>query len=182
MAGVMSLNLANWLTLLRLCLVPLVITAISQHRFDLAFAGFVLAGLTDAIDGYIARNFNQMTELGAILDPIADKSLLVSIFITMGILGIIPVWLVILVVARDLMIVGAVIVSWLLSNPVEIRPLFVSKANTVAQIVFAAYKLGTLTFQAEVPTIETGLIAAVCILTMASIAAYLSGWLKHMSE
>ena len=178
----MSLNLANWLTLLRLCLVPLVIAAISQHRFDLAFAGFVIAGLTDAVDGYVASRFNQMTDLGAILDPIADKSLLVSIFITLGILGIIPVWLVILVVARDMMIVGAVIVSWLLSNPVEIKPLFVSKANTVAQITFATYKLGTLTFAAELPRIETGLIAAVCVLTTVSIAAYLSGWLKHMTE
>lgn len=178
----MSMNLANWLTLLRLCMVPLVVVAIIQHRFDLAFLGFVLAGLTDAIDGYVARTFNQMTELGAILDPIADKSLLVAIFVTLGILGLIPAWLVILVVARDMMIVGAVIVSWLLDNPVEIRPLFVSKANTVAQIGFAAYTLGTLSFFEKNATLDMVLIAAVCVLTTASIAAYLTGWLKHMTE
>jgi cardiolipin synthase len=176
------MNLANWLTLLRLCLVPLVIAAISQHRFELALAGFVIAGLTDAIDGYVARNFNQMTELGAILDPIADKSLLMSIFVTLGILGIIPIWLVIIVVARDLMIMGAVVISWLLDNPVAIRPIFVSKANTAAQIVFAAYKLGTLAFQAEWPTVDLGLMSLVCLLTIASMAAYLASWLRHMTQ
>lgn len=178
----MSMNLANWLTLLRLCLVPLVVVAITQHRFDLAFAAFVVAGLTDAIDGYVARTFDQMTELGALLDPIADKSLLVSIFITLGILGLIPVWLVILVVARDMMIVGAVIISWILDNPVEIRPLYVSKANTFAQISFAAYTLGTLSFFEKNATVDMLMIAIVCTLTLASIAAYLSGWLKHMTE
>ena len=178
----MSMNLANWLTLMRLCLVPLVIAAISQHRFELALAGFVIAGLTDAIDGYIARNFNQMTELGALLDPIADKSLLVSIFVTLGILGIIPTWLVIIVVARDLMIVGAVIISWILDNPINIRPIYVSKANTAAQIVFASYKLGTLAFASELPTIDTILMVIVSVLTVASISAYLSMWLKHMTE
>ena len=176
------MNLANWLTILRLCLVPLVIAAISQHRFGLALAGFIVAGLTDAIDGYIARNFNQMTELGAVLDPLADKSLLVSIFITLGILGIIPTWLVIIVVARDMMIIGAVMVSWLLDNPVEIRPLLVSKANTLAQIIFAAYKLGTLAFAAEWPLVDMALMILVSLLTVVSIAAYLSGWLKHMTQ
>ena len=178
----MSMNLANWLTLLRLCLVPLVIAAISQHRFELALAGFIIAGLTDAIDGYIARNFNQMTELGAVLDPVADKSLLVSIFITLGIIGIIPTWLVIIVVARDLMIVGAVIVSWLLDNPVDIKPIYVSKANTAAPIVFATYKLWTLAFALELPSVDTALMLLVSILTVASIGAYLSMWLKHMTQ
>jgi len=178
----MSMNLANWLTLMRLCLVPLVIAAISQHRFELALAGFVIAGLTDAIDGYIARNFNQMTELGALLDPIADKSLLVSIFVTLGILGIIPTWLVIIVVARDLMIVGAVIISWILDNPINIRPIYVSKANTLTQIVFATYKLGTLAFAFELPQVDLALMVLVSVLTIASIGAYLSMWLKHMTE
>lgn len=176
------MNLANWLTLLRLCLVPLVIVAISQHRFDMALVGFVVAGATDAIDGYIARRFDQVTELGALLDPIADKALLMSIFASLGILGIIPVWLVILVVARDVMIMGAVIVSWLLDNPVEIRPLMVSKANTFAQIVFAAYKLLALGYGVDLPMLDLGLMAAVCLTTTTSIVAYLIGWLKHMTE
>lgn len=176
------MNLANWLTLLRLCLVPLVIAAISQHRFELALAGFVIAGLTDALDGYIARNYNQMTELGALLDPLADKSLLISIFVTLGIIGIIPTWLVIIVVARDLMIMGAVLISWILDNPVQIKPLYVSKANTAAQIVFAAYKLGTLTFSAELPLVDLTLMILVSLLTVSSMAAYLSVWLRHMTE
>ncbi len=178
----MSMNLANWLTLLRLCLVPLVIVAISQHRFDLALFGFVTAGLTDALDGYVARRFDQITELGALLDPIADKALLMSIFISLGVLNLLPAWLVILVVARDVMIMGAVIVSWLLDNPVEIKPLMVSKANTFAQIVFASYKLLALGYGVDLPMVEVGLLVAVCLFTTTSITAYLIGWLKHMSD
>jgi len=177
----MSMNLANWLTLLRLCIVPLVIAAISQHQFGLALAGFVIAGLTDALDGYVARAYNQTTELGALLDPLADKSLLMSIYVTLGILGIIPSWLAIIVVARDLMIMGAVILSWLLANPMEIRPILISKANTLAQILFAAYKLGTLAFGAELPAVDMALIVLVSLTTATSMVDYLRGWLRHMS-
>lgn len=178
----MSMNLANWLTLLRLCLVPVVIAAISHHQFGIALVCFVMAGLTDAIDGYVARTYNQMTELGALLDPIADKSLLISIFITLGILGIIPTWLVIIVVARDLMIMGAVVISWLLDNPVLIRPILLSKANTAAQIAFAAYKLATLAFVIDWPTFDTTLMIIVSLLTISSMVAYLVSWLRHMTR
>ncbi|MBN8626200.1 MAG: CDP-alcohol phosphatidyltransferase family protein, partial [Planctomycetes bacterium] len=72
------MNLANWLTLLRLCLVPVVILAIIQNWWQIAFAAFAVAGVSDAVDGFVARRFNQMSELGALLDPVADKALLVS--------------------------------------------------------------------------------------------------------
>lgn len=176
------MNFANWLTLLRLCLVPAVIVAINQQRFGFALAGFIIAGLTDAADGYIARRYNQMTDLGALLDPLADKSLLISIFVTLAILDIVPVWLAVIVVARDLMIMGAVVISWLLDNPVEIRPLYISKANTAVQIVFAAYKLATLAFAMALPQIDLSLMYLVSFLTVGSIAAYLSVWLRHMTQ
>ena len=89
------------------------------------------------------------TELGAYLDPLADKALIVSIYLTLGINGVIPRWLVILVVSRDIMIVGGVMLSWLLGNPLKIKPLLVSKLNTVAQIVFACVVLGSLGFDIE---------------------------------
>ena len=98
---------------------------------------FLLAGLSDAADGYLAKRFGWHTELGAYLDPIADKVLLVSIYLTLGFTNHLPVWLVIAVVSRDILIIGAFILSWILSRPVDVHPLLVSKANTLAQLVLA---------------------------------------------
>lgn len=178
----MGINLANWLTLMRLCLVPVVIHAIIQHWWQVAFLAFAVAGISDAVDGYVARRFNQTSELGALLDPIADKALLVSIYVTLAITAAIPAWLTILVVSRDIMIVGAVLVSWILGNPVEIRPLYVSKANTVAQIVFAGYMLLMSAFSLSLDLFYWPLILAVCTLTIASMVAYLATWARHMTE
>ena len=79
----------------------------------IAFLLFLAAGISDAVDGFLAKRFGMTTELGAYLDPLADKALIVSIYVTLGITGVIPRWLVILVVSRDIMIVGAVMLSWL---------------------------------------------------------------------
>ncbi len=96
-----------------------------------------MAGVSDALDGWIARHFRWQTELGAYLDPAADKALLVSIFVTLGTRGYLPAWLVIAAVSRDVLILGAVMISWLMGQPVEVRPLFVSKMNTLGQITLA---------------------------------------------
>ena len=100
----------------------------------IAFLLFLAAGVSDAVDGFLAKRFNMASELGAYLDPLADKALIVSIYVALGIAEAIPRWLVILVVSRDIMIVGAVMLSWLVGKPVELKPLSVSKLNTVAQI------------------------------------------------
>ena len=98
---------------------------------------FVVAGISDAVDGFLAKRFNWETELGAYLDPIADKLLIVCIFIALGVTARLPSWLVIMVVSRDVLIVIAVVLSWLLNHPTPMKPLAVSKMNTVAQIVLA---------------------------------------------
>jgi cardiolipin synthase (CMP-forming) len=177
-----ALNIANLLTVLRFCLVPIVIVSIINKEWMIALVVFVTAGVTDAIDGFIARHFDMRTELGAYLDPLADKALLVSIYITMAVAGIIPVWIAVLVVSRDIMIVGAVIVSWLLDNPVEINPLKLSKANTLAQITFAALALSMLAFDKTLPMVHQGGLAIVAALTLASMAAYLAAWFRHMAD
>ena len=117
---------------------------------------FLAAGVSDAVDGYLAKRFDMTTELGAYLDPLADKALIVSIYLTLGIKGLIPGWLVILVVSRDIMIVGAVMLSWLVGIPLKVKPLLVSKLNTVAQIVFACVVLGTVGFGYALPTLTLG--------------------------
>jgi cardiolipin synthase (CMP-forming) len=177
-----ALNIANLLTVLRFCLVPIVVVSIINREWIFALVIFIAAGITDAIDGFVARHFNMRTELGAYLDPLADKALLVSIYITLASIGVIPVWIAVLVVSRDIMIVGAVIVSWIMDNPVEINPLKLSKANTLAQIIFAALMLSMLAFGRPMPMLEQVGLGIVAALTLASMAAYLAAWFRHMAD
>ncbi len=155
--------------------------AIAAGEMKIAFLLFLIAGLSDLIDGFLAKRFNMATELGAFLDPLADKALIVSIYVTLGIAAAIPRWLVILVVSRDIMIVGAVILSWLMNNPVALKPLTVSKLNTVAQILLALVVLASLAFEFEASWVIQGLTALVAVLTLASVALYLRGWVRHMN-
>jgi cardiolipin synthase len=143
---------------------------------------FLVAGVSDAVDGYLAKRFHMTTELGAYLDPLADKALIVSIYITLGIKALIPGWLVILVVSRDIMIVGAVMLSWLVGAPVKVKPLLVSKLNTAAQIVFACVVLGTVGFGYALPTLTWVLMGLVAILTLLSVAAYVAEWVRHINS
>lgn len=176
------MNAPNIITLGRILLVPLVIWAIASNQMTIAFVIFVVAGVSDAVDGFLAKRFNMTTEIGALLDPVADKALLVSIYVALGIWGAIPRWLVILVVSRDVMIVGAVIVSWLLGNPVPMKPLMVSKLNTVAQVAFAALVLAALGFGFDATPYDLILMTAVAVLTLLSVSFYLVEWARHMSS
>jgi cardiolipin synthase len=167
------MTIPNLITILRLIIVPLVIVMIGQENWALAFLLFVAAGLSDAIDGFIARRFNMRSEFGAYMDALADKALLVSIYVTLS--------LAITVVSRDLMIVSAIIVSWLLRRPVEIKPLFVSKMNTAAQIAFAALVLSTKAFGIDADGFYGAGMILVALLTIVSAGAYLARWMKHMT-
>jgi cardiolipin synthase (CMP-forming) len=178
----MPLNLPNLITVLRLFAVPVVIWTILAGYLQAAFWIFLAAGISDAIDGYLARKWHQRTELGAYLDAIADKSLLVSIFITLSIVGLIPAWLAIAVVSRDLMIVGAVILSWLMDHPVKIKPLFISKLNTAVQIAFAALALALTGFALEAGDMLLAVGYLSGVLTVLSALAYLAAWMRHMAE
>ncbi|TCS60374.1 CDP-alcohol phosphatidyltransferase family protein [Varunaivibrio sulfuroxidans] len=136
------MNLPNTISLLRLALVPLVVWLILENMIWESFGVFVLAGVSDALDGFIAKQFNMETELGKYLDPLADKALLVSVYVTLGQQGYLASWLVILVVFRDAMIVGGVILFQTLEQAMAMRPLLISKVNTTAQIVLAGVVLG----------------------------------------
>jgi cardiolipin synthase (CMP-forming) len=174
-------SLPNLITLARLGLVPVIIAMISAGRWPAACLIFIVAGLSDAVDGWLAKTFNLHTELGAYLDPVADKALLVSIYVALSVYGAVPSWLAIAVVARDVMIIGALIISWLMDRPVAIRPLWISKANTAAQIAFAAAVLGAKAFQFTLGPWFIVSAVAVAALTLASLAAYLALWARHMS-
>lgn len=173
----------NLITLGRLILVPVIIYLIGNQAFEAAFWVFVAAGISDGVDGFIAKRFGYTTALGAYLDPVADKALLVSIFVSLGLQDLIPNWLVILVVSRDVLIVGAVLISWLIGFVVTMRPLMVSKINTTAQIAYAAAVLAVLGFQFE-STFGAALVLAAYftgLTTVVSGASYLVDWVRDVS-
>ena len=176
------MSIPNLITLGRILLVPVVVWAIIYGELWLAFVLFLGAGVSDAVDGYLAKRFNMASELGAYLDPLADKTLIVSIYVTLGIAGKIPLWLVILVVSRDIMIIGAIMLSWLLGSPLKVKPLLVSKLNTVAQIVFACVVLASLGFDLRADNLIYALIPVVAALTLLSVAAYVREFIRHMNN
>jgi cardiolipin synthase len=128
------MNLPNILTLIRVLLIPVFVILIINKLFDWALITFASAGITDGIDGLIARVTHQKTELGAYLDPIADKLLLSAAFITLAIIEILPSWLAVVVITRDLIILIGFFVMFLSSYHPKIRPSLVSKVTTVFQI------------------------------------------------
>lgn len=174
-------SIPNIITLVRILLVPVIVWAIASGQMKIAFGIFVIAGVSDAVDGFLAKRFNMASELGALLDPLADKALLVSIYVALGIWGAFPRWIVILVVSRDIMIVGAVIISWLFDKPIPMKPLMVSKLNTGAQVALAALVLAALGFNFSAAPYELILMAGVTILTLLSVAFYMVEWVRHMS-
>lgn len=173
--------LPNLITVIRILLVPVVIWLIIHGAHTAAFLLFLLAGISDGIDGFLARYYDWKTELGAYLDPVADKLLLVGIYVTLGLLSHMPAWLVIAVVSRDFLIVGAVILTWMLTRPVEVRPSKISKANTAGQIVLAGVVLAELGFAPALAPVVTPLTWIVGILTLLSAAVYLARWMRHMA-
>ena len=176
------MNIPNLITLGRILLVPIVVWAIVSGQMRIAFILFVVAGVSDGIDGFLAKRFQMKSELGAYLDPLADKALIVSIYISLGIATALPIFLVILAVSRDIMIVSAFLLSLLVGKPMPIRPLIVSKANTAAQIVLAVLVLAEQAFSFNVALASQLMIALVAILTLLSIAFYLAEWVRHMNS
>ena len=175
------MSIPNLITLGRILAVPVILWAITSGEMRIAFVLFLVAGLSDLIDGFLAKRFGMATELGAYLDPLADKAMIVAIYVALGIVEAIPRWLVILVVSRDIMIVSAVILSWLVDKPVQLKPLTVSKLNTVAQIVYATIVLAALTFRWEIPLVTGALMGVVAVLTLLSVAFYVAEWVRHMN-
>jgi len=176
------MSLPNLITIARILLVPLTVWLILSNAYGFAFLSFVVAGVSDGVDGYIARRYDLRTELGSYLDPVADKALLVSVYITLGFLSVFPAWLVILVVSRDLLIVGAFILSWLMDRPVKVRPSMVSKINTTGQIVLVVLVLGAAELGISLePWLFAGM-GIVAALTAASGTLYLLEWVRHMAN
>jgi cardiolipin synthase len=129
------MNLPNTLTLIRVLLIPIFVILIMNHSLWWALITFAVAGITDGLDGLLARLTRQKTELGAFLDPIADKLLLISAYLTLAIIEVLPGWLSVIVITRDVIILLGILVIMLISHPPKIHPSFISKATTTFQIL-----------------------------------------------
>lgn len=175
----MLVTLPNLITLARLCAVPATIWLILHERLDLAFCLFIGAGLSDGVDGWLARVMNARSALGALMDPVADKALLVSVYLALAGIGVLPDWLAILVVFRDLLIVGGVLILWVLGQPPAIRPLLVSKLNTCLQIGLAALALLLAGFELRAAMLLQAMIWATAATTLASGVAYVVSTLRN---
>lgn len=165
-------HVPNALTILRLFSVPLTVALMAQGHMAAAFWLFVAAGVTDAVDGAVARLFDARSRLGTWLDPLADKVLLVAIYITLGMKDLIPLWLVVLVVLRDALIVLYAVV-YVLAGAFSGSPLFISKINTAAQLGLAAVVLANLGMGWGSPVLAEIFIIVAAATTIASGAAYL---------
>src|SRR4029077_9932813 len=174
-----ELNLPNLITLARLLCVPLAIWLILEARYGVAFWVFVTAGISDALDGYIAKRFDQRTPLGALLDPIADKALLAGVYITLGLADQLPHWLVILVVLRDLLIVGGYL---LIQGTAAPQPLFISKVNTLVQISLIGFVLARLGLGIDEGWLTGLLVDAAAVTTVWSGLSYLVRCVRILVE
>ena len=175
----MSMNvsqLPNLITLARLALAPVFVLFLNDGDYRWALAVFVIAGVSDGIDGFIAKRFHYESRLGAILDPVADKVLLVSAYVMLTVQHHVPLWLVIVVVFRDLLIIGGYVVYTSMYGPVHMRPSWISKLNTFVQIALVVIVLLEQAVGMSYPGVIAAFVYAVLITTVASGGHYLWAW------
>ncbi|HEY2538015.1 MAG TPA: CDP-alcohol phosphatidyltransferase family protein [Stellaceae bacterium] len=177
-----GINLPNLISLGRLLLVPLAIWLILRSRYGVAFWVFVVAGVSDALDGFIAKHFDRRTRLGALLDPIADKTLLVSVYVTLGWANQLWTSVVILVVFRDVMIIGGFLLIQAFAAQKHYDPLYISKINTGLQIALIAFVLARLGLGADWGNVDVVLSCAVIATTVLSGLSYILRWTRILSR
>ena len=175
------MNVPNWLSSFRIALVPLVVWALAERAFGVALALFLTAAVTDAVDGYLARRLDQRTLLGSYLDPLADKALVMASFLMLALMGLVPVWLAVIVVGRDLALVFGAALTKLFAERALLQPFVISKANTMAQMVLVAIVLWDGATVARIDTLTTVFVFVVAVLTTGSALAYSVSWLREMT-
>ncbi len=164
------------MTLARIASCPILVLLLYEHNYDLALYLFIAAGVTDGLDGYIAKQFNCVSSLGKVLDPMADKLLIGSTYVMLAILGDIPFWLVVLVMFRDLVIVVGYLIIAVMVQTVSVRPTWSSKVNTFLQISLMVAVLLAKSAILAVPMVIDALIFGVLISTVVSGAQYVWLW------
>ncbi|MEX2310880.1 MAG: CDP-alcohol phosphatidyltransferase family protein [Rhodospirillales bacterium] len=176
------MNIANAITLTRLLSVPVFVWLVLMDMIGAAFWLFLAAAISDAVDGIIAKKFEMQTNLGAYLDPLADKVLLVTAYIVLGSKGLLPVWLVITVVSPDALIVGGALLFDKQTGDLSMEPLKISKVNTVVQLLLILCAMTPTAFALHQEGVITLLSYAALLTTLASGAAYVYIWTHRAHE
>jgi cardiolipin synthase len=166
------LNLPNTLTITRIVIIPLFITAVIYRRYDYALYLFIIAALTDTLDGLIARLTNQKTALGTFLDPLADKFLLVTSFIIFSINDWLPTWLTITVISRDLIVIIGWVLIYLITHTSKVEPTITGKAAIAMQLIVLCYVLLKINFPV-LPDIDMLLMWVTAAITILSGLHYI---------
>jgi cardiolipin synthase len=166
------MNIPNSLTILRILLIPVYVGFLIYQRFDAAMVVLLVAGITDALDGTIARAANQRTRLGAFLDPLADKLLLTSGFVTLSTIHLIPSWVTILVVSRDAMLLLGTAVAQFTETNIDIAPTFLGKGATFLQLSYVLLVIFLSSRQMDLSMLSPLLITMVAF-TVSSGCHYL---------
>ena len=172
----MMIYIPNILTLIRIGLVPVFLVLLQDQQFFWSLYVFLVAGISDGLDGFIAKRFNAQTKLGTLLDPLADKALLVSAYIMLSVMQLIPFWLMVVVVFRDLVIVGGYLLFVLFFSTVKMAPIRVSKLNTFLQIVFILCVLVSLSWKLDITMMLNILSYAVLVTGVMSGFIYVWVW------
>ncbi|HTO42269.1 MAG TPA: CDP-alcohol phosphatidyltransferase family protein [Rhizomicrobium sp.] len=165
-------QIPNALTGLRLACAPLTALLLYTHAYPAALAVFVFAGLTDAADGFLAKRFGLDTKLGAWLDPAADKLLMLASFLALTYIAVAPVWLTVLVLARDAAIVAAVLLAKYMGWPLRVAPQFLGKLSTAIQVIYVGLMLVLLAAGLDMPRLVYAAAAATAVFTLASWLSY----------
>lgn len=168
--------LPNLITMARIVSVPFIVSLLLNEEFVFAFWLFVAAGVSDGVDGYLAKHFDARTRLGAYMDPVADKVMLIALFVALGVHGALPTWLVVLAVSRDMTIVGSVLLTSAMGYEIEIRPQYMSKINTLVQITLVVLVLATLAFTIDDSRILAYGVPLAAATTILSWLGYLWSW------
>ena len=173
----MQLNwIPNAISMIRIVLVAPVLVLLLRGEFGWALLLFWIAGFSDGLDGYLAVRFNWQSKLGALLDPVADKLLVAGMFITLSYIDLIPVWLTVIVILRDVVIVGGAFAYHYLIAPVEGQPTNISKLNTTFQLLFLLFVLSRATFSWPEQISVTVLGAATLVTVVVSGIDYVLRW------
>lgn len=180
--AVLIVTWPNLISLARLMSVPIISWLLLSGYTMEAFIVCVLAGLSDILDGFVARLLQTPSTVGAYLDPLADKVLLVGMFILLGYMREVELWLVLLVVFRDVLIIGGTVLLFMFGKTFEVKPLMISKINTLLQIFYVVWLLAVLAFQLSFPWVNELLMYAVMATTILSGSGYVLVWLRYFAQ
>ena len=168
--------LPNCISLLRIFAVPLTVYLLLSQQMTAAFWLIIVAGVSDGLDGYLAKRLNAVTLIGTYLDPLADKTMLIAVCLCLAHLGYLPCWIIALAILRDLLILGGVFLSNVLELELSVDPILISKLNTVLQIIMVAFALGREAMGWDLLQVMSALVYLVAVTTIVSGTLYLARW------